>query len=54
MLCKYCEKDLPLKYFQEFKYKGKTYQRKMCSICLSESKRNYYLKKLEEAKNERK
>lgn len=53
MLCKYCNKELSEKYFYKVVANGKTYYRKMCSICISKQKYNYYLKKQEEAQNGR-
>ena len=53
MLCKYCERELSEKYFYKLVVKGKTYYRKMCSICISDQKQKYYQKKKEEAQDGR-
>ena len=53
MYCKYCDKDRPERYFYKVESRGKQYLRKMCSVCISNQKKAYYLKKQEEAQNGR-
>lgn len=53
MVCRSCGKERSEKYFYKVVVKGKTYYRKKCSICISNEKRDFYLKKLEEAEYDR-
>ena len=47
MICKYCNTERKDYLFYTITYRGKTYKRKKCSICISKDKAEFYKKRKE-------